>query len=203
MNFLAHLYLSGNDEKLITGNFIGDYVKGRNFLKYPGRIREGIILHRRIDSFTDGHARFREVKKLFRSDFGLYSGVVTDLIFDHLLASAWDVYHPLILRRFAQKIHAVLLSHLFYLPQRVQVFLPVLIKNRRLESYARQEGMQQSLEIMSRYTSLPEKSALAVEILNQNSVFIRHHFTLFMNDIIGFVETESGIIVQKPENTKK
>jgi hypothetical protein len=63
--------------------------------------------------------------------------------------------------------------------------------------------MQQSLEIMSRYTSLPEKSALAVDILNQNPDFIRHHFTLFMNDIIGFVESESGIIVQKPENTKK
>ncbi|HDR52617.1 MAG TPA: DUF479 domain-containing protein, partial [Mariniphaga anaerophila] len=138
MNFLAHLYLSGNDEKLITGNFIGDYVKGNTFLKYPGKTREGIILHRRIDSFTDGHARFREVKKLFRPEFGLYSGVVTDLIFDHLLASAWDVYHPLSLCRFAKKIHAVLLTHLFYLPPRVQGFLPILIKNRRLESYARQ-----------------------------------------------------------------
>ena len=155
MNFLAHLYLSGNDDKLITGNFIGDYVKGNNFLKYPGKIREGIVLHRRIDSFTDAHPLFRDAKKLFREEFGLYSGVVTDLIFDHFLAVSWKNYHPVTLRQFARKIHAVLISNIFYLPPRVQGFLPVLIKNRRLESYAREDGIHQSLDIMSRYTSLP------------------------------------------------
>src|SRR5690554_279161 len=104
MNFLAHLYLSGNDEKLLTGNFIGDYVKGKNFLKYPGRIREGIILHRRIDTFTDNHDQFREVKKLFRSEFGLYSGVITDLVFDHMLASRWASYSEETLKQFARKV---------------------------------------------------------------------------------------------------
>jgi acyl carrier protein phosphodiesterase len=62
--------------------------------------------------------------------------------------------------------------------------------------------MQQSLEIMSRYTSLPEKSALAVEIMNHNFDFIRHHFTFFMNDIIAFVEGEAGILVQTPKKLK-
>ncbi len=29
MNFLSHLYLSGNSEELIIGNFIADSVKGK------------------------------------------------------------------------------------------------------------------------------------------------------------------------------
>ena len=132
MNFLAHLYLSGENEKLITGNFIGDYIKGNNFLKYPGKIREGIILHRRIDLFTDQYPLFRETKKIFRPEFGLYSGVVTDLVFDHILAVNWENFSHQMLSQFTTRIHKILIAHFFYLPPRVQGFLPVLIKNRRL-----------------------------------------------------------------------
>jgi len=198
MNFLAHLYLSGDDEKVITGNFIGDYVKGKDFLKYPESIRKGIILHRQIDSFTDHHPVFREVKKLFRNDFSLYSGVVTDLILDHLLARRWEMYSHETLRHFARRIHAVLLSNFIYLPLRVQGFLPVLIKNRRLESYAQPEGIYQSLDIMSRYTSLPPKANIAITIMQENFEFIQSHFFIFMQELIAFTEKESGIDLNKP-----
>ena len=55
MNVLAHIYLSGDSEKIIIGNYIGDYVKGKDYLKYPDLVRKGIILHRHIDGFTDRH----------------------------------------------------------------------------------------------------------------------------------------------------
>ena len=193
MNFLGHLYLSGDDEKRITGNFIGDFVKGNNFLKYPSKIREGILLHRQIDTFTDKHTLFREVKRLFRNEFGLYSGVVTDLVFDHFLASGWNRYSRDPLCFFAGKIHRVLLSNILYLPVRVQGFLPILIKNRRLESYASPDGIRQSLEIMSRYTSFPGKADQAIDSMQQNYSFIEDHFSQFMNELIIFVENETGI----------
>ena len=198
MNFLAHLYLSGNDNKVITGNFIADHVKGKKYLEYPKKISEGIILHRKIDSFTDEHPLFREVKKLFRNEFGLYSGVVTDLIFDHFLASGWKNYHQLTLRQFAKKVHAVLLANIFYLPSRVQGFLPAIIKSRRLESYAQVSGIRQSMDIMSRHTSLPSKADLATGILLENYDFIGNHFSEFMEEIISFVEVESGIVIERP-----
>ena len=53
MNYLAHIYLSGNDPDLIFGNFIADAVPGKQYKNYSNRIQEGIILHREIDSFTD------------------------------------------------------------------------------------------------------------------------------------------------------
>lgn len=198
MNYLAHLYLSGEDEKIITGNFIGDYVKGKNYLNYPGKIREGVLLHRKIDTFTDQHPRFREVKKLLRENFGLYSGIIADIFYDHLLARNWQNYAPVSLREFSKKVHAILLSHFFYLPPRVQGFLPVLIKNRRLESYARPEGIRKSLEIMSSYTSLPEYAHRAVETLETHSGFLEDNFAFFMEAITGYVANEFGIEIKKP-----
>ena len=198
MNYLAHLYLSGEDEKVITGNFIGDYVKGQNYLNYPGKIREGIILHRRIDTFTDQHPCFREVKILLRSDFGLYSGIIADLFYDYLLASNWENYAPESLRNFSKRMHAILLAHFFYLPPRVQGFLPVLIKNRRLESYARTEGIRQSLKIMSRYTTLPDNAHQAMKILDSHITFLKDNFAVFMKEITGYVENEFGIRIIKP-----
>lgn len=199
MNFLAHLYLSGENEKIITGNFIGDYVKGKNYLKYPEEISKGILLHRKIDTFTDQHFLFRETKKLFREEFGLYSGVVTDLIFDHILALNWDRYHPETLRKFAQKSHAVLLKNIFYIPPRVKTFLPFMIKDRRLESYADSEGIRESLEIMSRHTSLPAKADQAIEVLNKNFSTIELHFTNFMSEVIDYTETKCGITITKSQ----
>ncbi len=198
MNYLAHLYLSGDDEEILVGNFIGDDVKGNSLYRFPEKIRKGIILHRHIDSFTDGHPRFREAKKLVTAEYGLYSGIVTDLFYDHLLAVHWNVYSEYTLRTFTKRIHAVLLSHFFHLPGRVKSFLPFLIQNRRLESYASASGIRQSLEIMSRHTSLPEKSEKAVEILKRNLPFLEENFSVFMNDMIPFVESGFGIGIKKP-----
>jgi len=198
MNYLAHLYLSGNDEKIITGNFIGDYVKGKNYLKYPGKIREGILLHRQIDTFTDSHHRFREIKKLLRPEFGLFSGIITDLLYDHLLAANWRSFADCSLHEFTKKIHAILLSHFTYLPERVQGFLPSLIKTRRLESYASTDGMSHTLEIMSRYTSLPSHAPDAIKIMEENLDFMSENFDIFMSEMIVFVESEFGVKIKRP-----
>ena len=198
MNYLAHLYLSGSDKKIITGNFIGDYVKGKNYLKYPGKIREGILLHRQIDSFTDAHPCFREVKILLRPDFGLFSGIITDLLYDHLLAANWQLFSDCTLEEFTKKIQDVLELHFTYLPERVQGFLPSLIKNRRLESYASHDGMRHTLEIMSRYTSLPSNAPGAMDILEENLDFLQKNFNTFMSEIIVFVEDEFGVKIKRP-----
>ena len=55
MNYLAHIYLSGNNDMLKIGNFIADSVKGKQYLDYPKAVQQGITLHRNIDEFTDSH----------------------------------------------------------------------------------------------------------------------------------------------------
>ena len=61
MNTLAHLHLSGDDPELILGNFIGDSVRGDEFSQLDERVQAGVMLHRKIDRFTDKHPVFRQV----------------------------------------------------------------------------------------------------------------------------------------------
>ena len=92
MNFLAHLYLSGNNENTIIGNFIANHVKGNGINKYEPGIRNGIILHREIDWFTDSHPQFLISKKRLTPTYRKYAGVIIDMYYDHFLSAYWDVY---------------------------------------------------------------------------------------------------------------
>ena len=59
MNYLAHVYLSGENIDLAIGNFIADYVKGNYYKKLNINWQKGILLHTFIDSYTDFHYIFR------------------------------------------------------------------------------------------------------------------------------------------------
>ncbi len=201
MNYLAHIYLSGDSEKQLVGNFIGDYVKGNKYLQYDDEVARGILLHRKIDSFTDEHPLQKEAKLLFRSEFGLYSGIVVDFMYDHFLAKNWNQYSDVKLPAFAKRVHAVLLSNFTVLPRRVQGFLPFLIQNKRLLSYASIDGIIQSLKIMSNYSSLPNKSEVARTILIDNYSEIEANFTAFFAELINYVVEDQKVVIKKPDLT--
>ena len=62
MNYLAHATLSFGNAEILTGNIIGDFVKGKEKLTYPVAIQKGITLHRLIDEFTDTHSITKQAK---------------------------------------------------------------------------------------------------------------------------------------------
>lgn len=90
MNYLAHIFLSGNDRCIQIGNFIGDGVKGDGYKQYPRKFQQGILLHREIDAFSDRHPLVREAVGIGRETFGRYSAVVNDILFDYFLASRFQ-----------------------------------------------------------------------------------------------------------------
>lgn len=198
MNYLAHIYLSGDSDEIKLGNFIGDYVKGNKFLNYPDQVSLGIRMHRSIDSFTDQHADVREFNKLLKPGYGRYSGIVSDIFFDHFLASNWQDYSVFTLREFARKAHSVFLANFGLLPWRVKQFLPFLIRHKRLESYADRETMFHVLEIMSRRTSLPSNSHWAVQVLEDEYDQFEALFRTFFAELVCYVESDFGVSISKP-----
>lgn len=202
MNFLAHIYLSGDSDEILVGNFIGDFVKGNKYLDYPEQVAFGIRLHRSIDLFTDQHALVKECMSFLKPGYGRYSGIVTDVFFDHFLAANWSEYSTCTLRQFSKHAHAVFLSNFRLLPFRVKQFLPFLIQNKRLESYAHRENMVQVLEIMSRRTSLPANSEWAMQILNQEYDQFDALFRSFFAEMIEYVETDFGVKIARPERIR-
>jgi acyl carrier protein phosphodiesterase len=198
MNYLAHIYLSGESDEIKVGNFIGDFVKGNNYLKYPEKVAEGIRLHRSIDSYTDQHLVVREFIQLLKPGYGRYSGIVADVFMDHFLASNWSDYSIYTLRQFSKHAHAVFLCNFGLLPFRVKQFLPFLIQHKRFESYARRESMFHVLEIMSHRTSLPANSAWAMQILHEEYDQFEFLFRSFFTEMTEYIESEFAIEISKP-----
>ncbi len=205
MNYLAHAYLSGTSEGIIIGNFIGDSVKGKQYLSYSADIQKGILIHRQIDSFTDQHPVVKQCADCFRPVYGRYAGIVTDVVFDHFLAKYWDNWSDEVFSGFVKHVHSVLLANFAYLPVDVKGFLPFFIAHRRLESYATIEGIGHTLEAMGRRTSLPRQSDEAVRILRDEFFSIKSGFDVFFPELIRFVEHQFAINVQKkgPEFLKR
>ena len=109
MNYLAHIFLSGNDRCIQIGNFIGDGVKGDGYKQYPRKFQQGILLHREIDAFSDRHPLVREAVGIGRETFGRYSAVVNDILFDYFLASRFQDYAglPLFMQEHGERLQKI------------------------------------------------------------------------------------------------
>jgi acyl carrier protein phosphodiesterase len=86
-----------------------------------------------------------------------------------------------------------------YLPVRVQGFLPFLIQNRRLESYASINGIIQAITIMSNYTTLPAKASFVMHTMQINYDYFDDNFKAFMFDIIEFIKEKYGLELKNPD----
>jgi len=60
----------------MIGNFIADAVRPKEVKNYSGKIREGIFLHRAIDSYADQHTYVREAIAILRPKHGKYASVI-------------------------------------------------------------------------------------------------------------------------------
>ncbi|MGB0396448.1 MAG: ACP phosphodiesterase [Flavobacteriaceae bacterium] len=190
MNYLAHVYLSGSDKDLIIGNFIADHVKGKAYLDYPETIQKGILLHRKIDDFTDHHPLFKKNVTLLFPQFRHYSRVIVDMFFDHFLAAQWELYHPDPLEDFSRQFYLLMQEYSGSLPDKTKKILPILSKYNWFVAYQSLEGLEDILFLMSQRTRFPSKMSLAVVELEKNYSKIALDFNTFFTELINFVQLE-------------
>lgn len=183
MNYLGHLFLSGNDPLVIVGNFMADAVKGRDLSVWPEGVQQGIRLHRAIDSFTDQHPLQREGRARVRAHAGRYSGVVMDLFTDHLLARAWEALHLEPLADYAARMYTLLQAHQHLMPARTREMLPYMVAHDWLTSYARVEGLQRALLGLSRRVPEGGVMAGAEAVLLAHEDAYRSEFDRFLPDL--------------------
>ena len=188
LNYLAHIFLSNHQPQRQIGNFIGDFVKGRRFEDYPTEIRQGIVLHRHIDSYTDAHPVVKSTIELMRPTFGRYSGIVLDLYFDHFLATNFNSYSPnRSLANFSIRFYASSILHYKHLPIRVQGFIWHFITTNRLGKYKSIEGLKNSLQIMERHKTPAISPEAAIVYLKTEYQTLERQFHLFFPDLVNFV----------------
>ena len=145
MNFLAHIYLSGEDDFVKIGNFMADSIRGSQYLDYPNSLQKGILLHRHIDSFTDAHPIYRKSKHRLHEKYGHYSGVIMDIAYDHFLAKNWSKYSKEKLEDYAADFYQLMQDNYEILTERTKGMLPYMIGRNWLVSYATIAGLEMIL----------------------------------------------------------
>jgi acyl carrier protein phosphodiesterase len=186
MNFLVHLYLSGDDPELLVGNLLGDFVKGRLSGNFPVGIEQGIELHRRIDSFSGRSRIFIRSKRRLDESFGHYRGVLVDLFYDHFLAAHWDDYTDVPFQRFLSDALQIVGEYTEVLPERLRQVFPVIFAEL-LPSYREVEGIARALQRMSIRITRPNR-------LGEGATELRRHYDGLYDDFREFIPELRGFV---------
>ena len=192
MNYLGHAFLSFGDADILTGNIIGDHIKGRLVLdNYPEGIQKGILLHRKIDEFADNHPATHRAKLWFRETYGLYAGAIMDTLYDHFLANDPKQFaSEQQLQVFTQDVYKKLEGNAKYFPPIFAEYFPYMKEHNWLYNYRTMQGMQRALNGLARRAKHIPPIDKAYEL------FVGHYYQLaqcyyeFIDDVLTFAKLE-------------
>ncbi|GAB1596870.1 acyl carrier protein phosphodiesterase [Lysobacter claricitrinus] len=136
MNWLAHMHLARQSDAAMLGALLGDFVFGSSGLDAWGDVeRREMLLHRRVDRFTDTHPAVTALRAHFPDGRRRYAGIVLDVYFDHLLARDWPRWSDVPLDAFTARAYAMLRARQDELPPRLQAIVPRMAEHDWLGSY--------------------------------------------------------------------
>jgi acyl carrier protein phosphodiesterase len=194
MNYLGHAFLSFGDRDILTGNMIGDHVKGRLALDtFPPGIKNGIELHRKIDGKVDTHPATSRAAILFRESYGLYSGAIMDIVYDHFLANDPRCFsNEAALLAFTQTCYLQLEENISYFPPAFAAYFSHMKDHNWLYGYHTLKGVERSLGGLSRKAKYMPPVDIAYEIFVTNYYHLNQCYYDLIDDVISFVKIEPG-----------
>jgi acyl carrier protein phosphodiesterase len=195
MNFLAHAYLSFGEKEILVGNMISDFVKGKVQYDFIPGIRRGIVLHRKIDDYTDTNGAVKKAKEIFRPFYRLYSGPIVDILLDHFLAKDADKFGST-LNEFTKTVYQTLNEYSIHLPQR---FVPVFTYMKTedwLFHYQYKEGIEKSIRGLVRRSSFLEDSATAITLFNNNYGALENCYHDFIEDVKMYAKEQLTLLLK-------
>lgn len=196
MNYLVHLYLAGDDPSLQLGGLMGDFVKGTIPADYPERLALGLHLHRRIDSFSQSSPYIRQSRQRLHPKYGHGRGIIIDIFYDHLLASAWSDYSQEPLESYATKVYRLLQKNHCLLPASLQQVAGRMIEYNWLVSYQHPVVVGKALSRIAQRLSKPLPLGESLDDLAAHAISFRQDFSEFMNEATDFVKLEFDIDVR-------
>lgn len=196
MNFLAHAYLSFGQEEILVGNFIADFVRGKELENYPKKVQLGIRLHRAIDTYTDSHPLVKQVQSFLIPRFGHYSRVISDVFFDYFLAKNWKNYSDTPLEKFSLDSYRTLSSSPYELPEAFRRMFHWMQLQNWLYSYHEAAGIQAALDGLSRRARFDSKMNESTQVLWEKEEEIEAIFFAFFEDLETFASTTLAALIQ-------
>ena len=192
MNYLAHLMLADDSDASRIGNLLGDFTKGTLASLgevYPDEIIRGIKMHRAVDRFTDSHEVFKNSRALIAPERRRFSGIIIDIIFDHYLSVHWNDYHHQPLEHFVGDVYRALDEHPEWRAGRLARAFPMMRHENWLVTYATIEGVELTLERVSRRGKRTTPIAGGIIDLRDNYAEFEASYQAFMPSLLDFTDT--------------
>lgn len=193
MNFLAHIYLSGDNDLVKIGNFMADGIHGKPDT-FPEDVQKGILLHRAIDTYTDTHPIFRQGTKRLHAAYHHYAGVIMDIFYDHFLAKNWKDYSEIPLDDFTASFYQSLHDNYDILTDKTKGLMPYMTRDNWLASYATIEGIGRILKQMDHRTKYRSGMGGSVKELVEYYDAYETEFRDFFADIQAHVKEKMALL---------
>lgn len=190
MNFLAHVYLSGDNFPLAVGNLIADQVKGNEIQHFPLEVQKGIYLHRAIDEFTDAHPLFKNCVTTLFPMYRHYSRVIVDMYFDHFLAVHWETFHSTPLNEFSNDFYKALHQTEIDFPDKLNRFIHALTTYNWFEQYSSVAGLGAIMAQMDRRTRFDSNLAGSTAELIEKYPYFEQQFLNFIKPLTAFSQSK-------------
>jgi len=183
VNYLAHCFLSGQNDDILFGNFVADGLKRTKTTLFTPMMLKGIELHRFIDHFTDTHPLVKQSVRILREDQGKFSPVVIDMVFDHFLAMNWHLYSHESLEVYSKKTYKRLDAYLPFMPPNVLRMFDHMKEHNWFISYKEEKGMRQALTGLSKRTRFPSAMDTAWKEIKMHYDELNAHFLAFFPEL--------------------
>ncbi len=186
MNYLAHAFLSSEDNYILTGNIVTDMIKGNLRKEVNPIFSKGIELHHAIDLYTDSHPIVKEIIGLIQPRFYKYSPVVNDIYMDYLLVKHWSEFSDIKVEEFIESVFLRLTQVIELLPKPIFDRIYNMIHHKWLLTYRTIEGIEYVFERMKYRLTIKEIFYKAGEWLADNASSYEGRFIEFMHEIVEF-----------------
>ncbi|SJZ33103.1 acyl carrier protein phosphodiesterase [Sediminibacterium ginsengisoli] len=195
MNYLAHAYLSFGDPGILTGNMISDFIKGKKQYDYPADIRKGIVLHRRIDEFTDSHAATAAGKQFLKTASGLYAGAFMDVVYDHFLALDPTIMTEAEWLQFTTATYRTLQSRHGSLPEQFALIFPWMQQHDWLYNYRFRWGIEKSFGGVVRRAKYLDTAAPVFRLFETHYESLKSCYDDFFPDVKKFAAAQFDVLL--------
>jgi len=191
MNFLAHLHLCQHLSTMeAAGNLAADVCKTEGNEAF----RRGVMVHRRIDAFTDTHELTAKARALFPGSYRRFGGVLSDLMFDHCLARGWESWsnHETV-GSFVKPQLALMLGESDSLPKDATLVITRMQRGQWLQSYESIGGVRVAIERMATRRPVATGMLGAETVMRERSEEFFSLFQAFYPQLKSHVREELSI----------
>jgi acyl carrier protein phosphodiesterase len=196
MNHLAHAFLAGADDQVLLGGLLGDFWHGAPDPQWPAAICAGVVLHRKIDVYTDSHAEVAAARALFVPPLRRYAGILLDVYFDHVLAAEWPRQGREPLADLSARVEVLLRDNRRWLPPQLNRFADYFHQAGLFASYADPDTIERVLAGIGRRLKHDNPLATAGPALWRRNAELRVAFARFFPDLVAFATGKREALLQ-------